>query len=158
MKKAICSHEEAVTNAARRGEWNAVLEKHCSECPTCGEAVETARWMRAMAGDGEICVDAREASLIWWRAQLSERQTEAAKAHSIVAWAEMALGCAVFVAVAAWVAGNWPAVQGAADWLGAGLSPQTWSAAYATGAPFWSFLSVFVLVVLFVVYPVLVEE
>jgi len=158
MKRAVCLHEDATTRAARSGEWNSFLKKHVDECAACREVVETSRWMQALAQDPALNHDSHDASLLWWRAQLSEKQAQAERAQSVLEWTEIVVACAMAVALAGWAAWNWALLQVAADWLETGLSPQTWIAAYSGESSFWSAFSVLLLAALLVAYPILAEE
>jgi hypothetical protein len=102
--------------------------------------------------------DSSDASLLWWRAQLNEKQAKAARAQSVLEWAEMTLACVVAAALAGWAVWNWPLLQTAAGWLAASLSPQTWIAAYSAGASFWLILGVLSVAAVLLVYPIFAQE
>jgi hypothetical protein len=131
MSGAACPHEAAVTRAARSGAWPESLAAHVAGCARCREIVQTSRWMRALAHGSEPAPDVPDATLVWWRAQLSERRAKPEKTGTLLEWLAVASGGAVPLALAGWVAWNWFLIQGQAARMLAGWLPQFWAGAYA---------------------------
>jgi hypothetical protein len=162
MKKVSCPYEDATTGAARSGNWDSLLEKHAYECVVCREVLLASSWMQTLEQEvpqaSAANDDSRDASLLWWRAQLTEKQARAEQAHWILEWTEMFVACALAAALVGWALWNWALLQAAVDWLVTSLSPQTWMAAYMPGTLSWSPLIVLSLAVLLIAYPILAEE
>jgi hypothetical protein len=162
MQRVSCPYEEATSVAARSGKWDSRLEKHAHECVVCQEVVLASSWMQTLgqetAQDRATDHDSRDASLLWWRAQLTEKQARAEQAQSVLDWTEVFVACAVAAALAGWALWNWALMQAGVDWLVTNLSPQTWMAAYMLGNLSWSALIVLSLAVLLVAYPILAGE
>ena len=100
MSRRSCSQESGVALAVRRGEWSEPLQAHLRECAICRGVQESARWMQAL--EQERAPEAHEslpdAQILWLRAQLSERQAAAERAHNALQWVEIACvaaACAV---------------------------------------------------------------
>jgi hypothetical protein len=108
-----------------------------------------------------------DAQILWLRAQLSERQAAAERAHKALQWVEIACVAAACAGLGIWLAWNWNAIGGE---IGDGLSwalfeawPALWGNVYAYGpvnAPilFTSAVAAISLVALGIAYPLLVRE
>jgi predicted anti-sigma-YlaC factor YlaD len=112
MSQTNCSQESAVARATRSGEWNESLEIHVRACAACRSVRETAGWMQALAQ--RTATEARESlpdpQILWLRAQLSERQAAAERAHKVLQWVEVACVAAACAGLGLWLAWNWSAV------------------------------------------------
>jgi len=95
MRGETCSREDAVVRAVRSGAWTESLEAHARDCAICREAREAARWMRALAREGEEPRDLPDARTLWLRAQLQSRQAAAGRAQRLALWIE--IGCALAI-------------------------------------------------------------
>jgi predicted anti-sigma-YlaC factor YlaD len=49
MNQEVCSHETAVIEARRTGQWSDVVREHFNTCSYCREADRAASWMRSLA-------------------------------------------------------------------------------------------------------------
>jgi hypothetical protein len=105
MSDRSCPHEAEVARGARTGEWNESLRAHAAACAVCGEVAWASRWMQSLAQDAESGAVLPDAKLVWWRAQLAERQKRVERAHSALAWFEIA-AAALSLGVAAWIVGE----------------------------------------------------
>ena len=136
MNPALCSQEAAVAKAVRTGRWNPEMEAHAAVCSVCKEVAQAARWMQALAQPAAVPAvsptagDAPmpDASWLWCRALLDQKQAEARGARRRLAAAEM--GCAALMALllAGWLRWNWPAVEASLSGLETSLRPQLWRA------------------------------
>jgi len=169
MSITNCSLESAVARAVRSGEWSESLEAHLHECAICRDVREAAGWMQGLAQ-----ATAREAQeglpdprVLWLRAQLSERQAAAERAHKFVQWVEIACVTAACAGLGIWLLSSWNQIGGGiADRLGWALFeawPALWSSFYAYGpvnAPilFSSALVAISLLALGVAYPLVARE
>src|SRR5579862_9240936 len=111
MKRMDCPQEEAVTKAVRAGSLDASLQAHVAACEICRVIVDAWTWMQALADAPGSNRTLPDASLVYWRARLSEQEVEAEKAQDILDWAELAAGV-VAIGFAGWGAWHWTAIQG----------------------------------------------
>lgn len=166
MKPEICPQEMAVTRAARAGHGEESLQAHAAGCAICREIVPATRWMQALARQVEKEAALPDASLLWWKARLAQKQGEVERAQRPLEWAEVALPAIIAVGVAGWLAWNWPSVPGWLARLLVGLIPQFWRAgwsvagsamALSTSAVF-PLVVVLCVVVILVAHPILAED
>lgn len=113
MMRENCPQEEAVSEAARSGHWEESVSRHAAECPYCREIVQTSSWMQAMAQGGAGDAALPDASLLWWRAQLSERRAKLERAQKAIEWLQIASNVLACVGLVGWTVWNWRAVFGA---------------------------------------------
>ena len=156
MKQMNCAQEAAVTKAVRTGNWEESLTAHAATCAVCREIVETVSWMQALARRPETIAALPDASLLWWKARLSEKQAKAEKAHAVTEWFEIASFAAISIGLAAWVAWNWFAVQASMTRLM--VTIQLWVAAYSTTLLFLPVSAVLCLALAVLTYPILVDD
>jgi hypothetical protein len=114
MKIQSCPHEEAVTAAARSGEWSDELRDHRDGCLICAEMTLV---VAALTGDAEhlemVAPELPDPSLIWLRARLSARRREV---HRATRWILLVQRATLAVAVAiglAFLPGLWKVVRDA---------------------------------------------
>jgi hypothetical protein len=169
MSRRSCSQESGVALAVRRGEWSEPLQAHLRECAICRGVQESARWMQAL--EQERAPEAHEslpdAQILWLRAQLSERQAAAERAHNALQWVEIACVAAACAGFGIWLVWNWNAIGGE---IGDGLNwalfeawPALWGNVYAYGpvnAPilFTSAVAAISLAALGIAYPLVARE
>ena len=97
-----CLHEARVLRAVRTGRWDDALESHAAVCPACGEVALVGGRLRTFARETESHHRLPGPSLVWLKAQLTERQVESQRASNPWAMAE-ALGLGtVALALASW--------------------------------------------------------
>jgi hypothetical protein len=120
------------------------------------EIVEASRWMQDLTQSYECNVTLPDASLVWSRARLFEKQGEANKAQDIFEWAEVLYATVISLSVAAWLAWNWYAILGLISWSVAGM--QSWLAFGSASILTLSVAGVFGLVALALTYPLLMDE
>jgi hypothetical protein len=169
MSHTSCPQESDVARAVRSGEWSEPLRAHLRDCAICRGVQESARWMQALGQ-----TTAREAQeglpdpqILWLRAQLSERQAAAERAHRALQWVEIACMAAACAGFGIWLVWNWNEIGGE---IGNGLSwalfeawPALWGSVYAYGpanAPilFTSAVAALSLVALGIAYPLVAGE
>jgi hypothetical protein len=123
MTTKPCPHEEAVTIAARSGDWSPELKAHRDGCLTCAELTLV---VAALAADAEelaaIDVPLPDPAPIWLRAKLASRERQYHRATRAIVWVQRA---AVAIAVAIGIAfapGLWEFVSGAFSGLDLSIS------------------------------------
>jgi hypothetical protein len=170
MNQTSCSQESAIARAVRGGEWSESLEAHLRDCAVCRGVRESARWMQALAETpdaGGQQIDFPDPRVLWLRAQLSQRQAAAERAHNILQWVEIGCVTAACVGLGIWLAWSWSGIGGEiTDRVGWALFeawPALWSSLYAYGpmnAPvlFSSALAAISLLAVAIAYPLLVRE
>ena len=108
MSSTSCPHEQAVTAAARSGEWSAELSAHRDSCLTCAELTLV---VAALATDAEelavIEKPLPDPGAIWLRARLASRERDYRRAIGAIVWVQRAaVGVALAVGLAV-VPGLW---------------------------------------------------
>jgi hypothetical protein len=123
MTAKPCSHEEAVTAAARSGDWSPELKAHRDGCLTCAELTLV---VAALATDAEelAAMDAPlpDPAPIWLRARLASRERQYDRATRAIVWVQRA---AIAIALAVGIAfapGLWEFVSGAFSDLNLSIS------------------------------------
>jgi hypothetical protein len=115
--------------------------------------------MQAMAQAIEDDSSLPNASLLWWRAQLSERRAELERTQKAVEWLQIVSSVLVSAGLSAWAVWNWRAVLGALAWLSSDVWSRVWLAGYllAVSAPnlFWPIAVVVSLAMVVLAYPLL---
>jgi len=114
MTTKSCPHEEAVTVAARSGDWSPELKAHRDGCLTCAELTLV---VAALATDAEELA-AIEAPLpdpapIWFKAQLASRERDFRRATRAIVWVQRAAVAVTLAVGLAFVPGLWNLVKGA---------------------------------------------
>ena len=114
MTAKPCSHEEAVTAAARSGDWSPELKAHRDGCLTCAELTLV---VAALATDAEelAAIDAPlpDPTPIWLRAQLASREQQFQRATRAIVWVQRATVAVTLAVGLAFVPGLWNLVKGA---------------------------------------------
>ncbi len=123
MKTKLCSHEEAVTAAARSGNWSPELKAHRDGCLTCAELTLV---VAALAADAEdlaaIDTPLPDPVPIWLRAKLASRERQYRRATRAIVWVQRAaLAVAVAIGIA-FAPGLWELVSGAFSGLDLSIS------------------------------------
>jgi hypothetical protein len=163
MSHMSCSEESAVARAIRRGEWNESLEAHVRSCGTC-RSVRLAPESQLGAREQANLPDPQ---VLWLRAQLSERQAAAERAHQILQWVEVVCAMVICAGLGIWLVRDWSEVGGAIgdgmNWVLFEAWPALWNSLYAYGpanAPilFSSALAAIALVAVAITYPLLARE
>jgi nucleoside-diphosphate-sugar epimerase len=123
MSATSCPHEEAVTAAARSGDWSPELKTHRDSCVVCAELTLV---VAALAADAEeleaIDRPLPDPAPIWLRARLASRERDLQRATRAIVWVQRA---AVAVALAIGIAfapGFWQLMAGAFANLGNSVS------------------------------------
>lgn len=156
MKHTNCAQEAAVTKAVRTGNWEESLTAHAATCAVCREITHTASWMQALARSSEAISTLPDASLLWWKARLSEKQEKAERAQDVSDWVEIASVTAISIGLAAWVAWNWLAVQTSMTRLM--VTMQLWVTASSTSLLFLPVSAVLCLALAVLTYPILLDD
>lgn len=108
MKNTSCAHEDAVTAAARSGDWTPELMAHRDGCMTCAELTLV---VAALAADAEQLVDEAiplpDPGVIWFRAQLAEREHRFQRATRAIVWVQRATIATVAAVGVAFAPGLW---------------------------------------------------
>ena len=114
MTAKPCSHEEAVTAAARSGDWSPELKAHRDGCLTCAELTLV---VAALTTDAEelAAIDAPlpDPTPIWLRAQLASREQQFQRATRAIVWVQRAAVAVTLAVGLAFVPGLWNLVKGA---------------------------------------------
>ena len=123
MTAKPCPHEEAVTSAARSGDWSPELKAHRDGCLTCAELTLV---VAALTADAEelagIDAPLPNPAPIWLRAQLASRERQYHRATRAIVWVQRA-AMAVSVAIGiAFAPGLWELVSGAFSGLSLSFS------------------------------------
>ena len=169
MSHTSCSQQSAVARAVRSGEWSEPLQAHLRECTSCRGVQEAVQWMQALAQGAarEAQESLPDPQILWLRAQLSERQAAAERAHKVLQWVEIACVAAACAGLAMWLVWNWNVVG---NEIGDGLEwalfeawPALWSSVSAYGpvnAPilFSSVVTAISLLALGIAYPLVARE
>lgn len=117
--KNPCPFEEAVTAAARSGEWDPELAAHRDGCLTCAELTLV---VAALAADAEMLeADPRplpDPGVIWFRASLAARERDLGRATRAITWVQRAAVAAAAAVGLAFAPGLWAQLRRAV----AGLS------------------------------------
>lgn len=79
MKSSLCEQEEKVRLACGTGEWPEALRSHAASCSVCRDVVEICEWMEQQVHD-EPSHRLPDPAMIWWKAQLLQRQVLEQKA------------------------------------------------------------------------------
>jgi hypothetical protein len=115
--------------------------------------------MQAMAESVESVSALPDASVMWWRAQLSEREAKLERTQKALEWLQIISSVLVSAGLLVWAVWNWRAVAGAMAWLSSDVWSRVWVAAYllAVSAPdfFWPIVVMVSLAMVAVAYPLL---
>jgi hypothetical protein len=128
MSQASCPREAVVLRAVRTGVWEEGLAAHVAKCAECGEVVQASHWMQALAQNSEKPM-LPDASLLWWSAQLSERNEKAENAQEFFDWMEIISAIVIAAGLAGWIGWNWYAIQSTFISFVAEVWPQLWTTA-----------------------------
>jgi len=108
MKNQSCAHEDAVAAAATSGVWTPELRAHRDGCMTCAELTLV---VAALAADAEQLVDETvplpDPGVIWFRAQLAEREHNYRRATRAIVWVQRAAVAVVAGVGLAFAPGLW---------------------------------------------------
>ena len=183
-----CDQELIVAKSVRTGHWSPATEAHLEACAVCKEAAQVARWMQSLAQQAEPSTvlhpagetpalqhaaerrrDAgatamREASWLWCRTLLDQKEKEIRQARRRLALIET--GSAVFVGLLllGWVRWNWTAIEAALGSMASAIAVRaaTWWLLPSSGGlfsiPFTMLLALGGVAALLVSYPLLSEE
>jgi len=114
MTAKQCPHEEAVTAAARSGDWSPELRAHRDGCLTCAELTLV---VAALAADAEemAAMDAPlpDPAPIWLRARLASRERQFHRATRAIVWVQRAAVAVAFAIGIAFAPGLWEIASGA---------------------------------------------
>lgn len=106
--KNPCPFEEAVTAAARSGDWDPELAAHRDGCLSCAELTLV---VAALASDAELlAADPRplpDPGLIWFRASLAARERDLGRATRSITWVQRAAIAAAAAVGLAFAPGLW---------------------------------------------------
>lgn len=159
MSQTNCQQEAAVSEAAQSGRWEDSVGRHAAECSLCQEIVQTSSWMQAMAQGVKGGPALPDASLLWWRAQISERQAELVRTQRAVEWLQIASSAFAGAGLLVWAVWNWRAVLAALGWLSSDVWSRVWLAGYllAVSEPdlFWLIVVMASLAMVLLAYPLL---
>ncbi|MDX2437340.1 MAG: hypothetical protein QNL88_09845 [Acidobacteriota bacterium] len=113
MKTHSCAHEDAVTAAARSGEWTPELQAHRDGCMTCAELTLVVAAMAADAGElMDLTSPIPDPGVIWFRARLAERENNFRRATRAIVWVQRATMAAVVAIGLAFAPGLWTWIKG----------------------------------------------
>jgi len=136
MKQRICFQEQTVLRAVRTGFLPETLANHLSECASCREAVDAARWMDALVNGAASDATLPDSKLIWWNAQLAQRGAGAENHRALLEWFAILSAAVIPLFLAGWVVWNWFGIQEQVIRLIGPWLPEFWFAfALASLAP-----------------------
>jgi hypothetical protein len=108
-----CPFEAAVSQAARSGDWNEELRAHRVECRTCAEQTLV---VAALAADAEDLTNLEsplpDPGVIWFRAQLADREIRFERATRAIVWVQRATIAAAAAVGLFFAHGYWPTIKG----------------------------------------------
>ncbi len=134
MKTHSCAHEDAVTAAARSGEWTPDLQAHRDGCMTCAELTLVVAAMAADAGElMELTSPLPDSGVIWFRARLAERENNFRRATRAIVWVQRATMAAVVAIGLAFAPGLWTWIKGLV--VGIDIGSAAGSLPRAAGSP-----------------------
>jgi len=123
MTTKQCPHEEAVTGAARSGDWSPELKAHRDGCLTCAELTLV---VAVLAADAEemAAMDAPlpDPAPIWLRARLASRERQYRRATRAIVWVQRAAVAVAFAVGIAFAPGLWEIASGAFSGLDLSIS------------------------------------
>jgi hypothetical protein len=162
MMRANCPREGDTLKAVRGGTVEEDLRAHVAQCAVCGEIVQVSRWMLTLGESPDKTDELPDPGLLWWRAQLSEKQAKMERAQKILGWIEFVFATLLFAGLAVWTCWNWNVIQPPLTSLLAGGEQQIWGTvlAVAGATPTLSLFGVVALsaVVIGLVYPLLARD
>lgn len=157
MNRKACTEENAIVRSARTGRLDKLSQAHIQNCAGCRDAVQAVSYMVLVANlpGGESLP---EPSLLWWRAELAQRQTQAQRAQRPLLVIETLTAVISLIAIAGGFAWIWLTVGDEfPEWL-----LQSWaqlsSAALPQSLPMFASIFAIAGVLAFSAYPLLVEE
>jgi hypothetical protein len=156
MKPANCPQEAALTKAIRTGRLDESLTSHADGCATCREIIQTASWMQALAHSSESSPNLPHASLVWWKAQLSEEQVKTEQAQDFYELVEMGSAAVISVGLLGWLTWNWFAIQGSVASILEGA--ELWLTAYPVANVLLPAVGVLCVIAFVLAYPILIDE
>ncbi|MBI3933261.1 MAG: hypothetical protein HY316_01130 [Acidobacteria bacterium] len=130
MKQTACPQELAVARAARTGHWEESLRVHAAECTLCRQVAATSRWMRALANAPEANHSLPDPSLLWWEAQVAERQAQAERTQKPLEWAAVFAEAILIAGPAGCFAWYWQDIERILMQSLLAAVPQIWNAAW----------------------------
>ena len=111
MTRSNCPHEQAVSHAARTGQWSGPLTAHVEQCADCRQATQAVSWMKRLAETSRRERPLPDPDLLWLKAKLFGEQAAADRATRPLVLTEGLAQGAVAVFAALWLAWNWPKIQ-----------------------------------------------
>jgi hypothetical protein len=115
MTSNACPHEEAVSAAARSGEWSPELAAHRDGCLTCAELTLV---VAALVADAEelagIHTPLPDPGPIWLRARLATRERDCQRATRAIGWIQGATVAAAIAIGLFFAPGLWNLIKGTA--------------------------------------------
>ena len=129
-----CDREMGIAKAVRTGRWSPEAQAHLASCPSCAEAAQAARWMQTLARPADLPAPSgtkmQEASWLWCRALLEQKEAEARRARRRMATVEYATALTLTLGSGAWLAWSWPQLQALFTAWQASLWAELWRAAW----------------------------
>ncbi len=123
MSTKPCPYEEAVTIAARSGDWSPELKAHRDGCLTCAELTLV---VAVLAADAEelaaTAAPLPDPAPIWLRARLASRELQYHRATRAIVWFQRAAIAVAFAIGIAFAPGLWELVSGAFSGLDLSMS------------------------------------
>jgi hypothetical protein len=129
MRPEFCEFEEAVAAALSSGEWTHELREHLANCGHCADLHLISEYLASVAPTPEEAAPLPAPGLIWWRAQLAERQEQATRAVAAIEFmqtlAMVVAAIAVLVLALFWKPMHWSTLL-----MGVGLLVSTAAVLY----------------------------
>ncbi len=156
MKLAKCPQEEALAKAVRAGKVDESFSGHAAACATCREILQTSTWLQALASTSENDRRLPDASLVWWKARLSEEQLKTEKAQHFYELVEMAFAAVIALGLLGWLTWNWFAIGASVGSILEGAA--LWLTAYPIANVLLLAVAVLCLIAFMLADPVLIDE
>jgi hypothetical protein len=114
MTSKPCPHEEAVTAAARSGDWSPELKAHRDGCMTCAELTLVVATLSADAEElAGITTPLPDPAPIWLRARLASRERDFQRATRAIVWVHRAAVAVALAVGLVFAPGLWGLAKGA---------------------------------------------
>ena len=156
MKLAKCPQEEALAKAVRAGRVDESFSGHAAGCATCREILQTSTWLQALAlSSGNDC-RLPDASLVWWKARLSDEQLKTEKSQDFCELVEMAFAAVIALGLLGWLTWNWFAIEGSLGSILGGAA--VWLTDYPIANVLLLAVAVLCLIAFMLAYPILIDE
>jgi hypothetical protein len=122
MKYSECAHEKEVLSAISANRLDEEMTAHLAHCTSCCEAVQIARFLRALASEDNVAMagNARafpSADLIRWKAQLFEKRSASERVTRAITITHLISAFIILLSLSIWAALRWSQIAGTLERL-----------------------------------------